>query len=273
MEYFHEKGAILAKGTFGIIYEIKHTPYVMKEVRDDDDDACLFDEVLFLLELSGSPNVIELLDYNLSRDGKRLRMLYDRYDCSLSDCLKNQDMKLPVSSLISQIATGIRACHRHRIVHGDIKPDNILIRCSSPEDWDVVLCDFGCTFYTSQENVGGLGTPGYRAPELCMRELFGFEKDTRVRFSSDIWAMGCVFAEIFMHSPVEFSPLDHHQVIEEFSTLTCVPPQHETARKYQRVRELIREHEWMDEGVWAQMISSAYFRRPTSRRVLVECRN
>jgi serine/threonine protein kinase len=78
--------------------------------------------------------------------------------------------------LALDVAMGIRALHDCDIVHGDVKPENVLVYGYSVRDKDqdrhylAKLADFGCSLF--KEDVEShhqkyLGTPKYNAPEIC----------------------------------------------------------------------------------------------------------
>lgn len=81
-----------------------------------------------------------------------------------------------------------------QIIHRDVKPENLLI-----SDQGVLkLCDFGFARTTSKPGAkytDYVATRWYRAPEL----LVG---DTQYGPSVDIWAVGCMFAEILNGQPL-----------------------------------------------------------------------
>jgi len=81
---------------------------------------------------------------------------------SLSDALHRGRLPLPWSlavAVICQIGAALHYAHTHNIVHGDVKPSNILFG----QDGRALLSDFGVASLTGQPARGG--TPGYAAPE------------------------------------------------------------------------------------------------------------
>ena len=99
------------------------------------------------------------------------------------------DGPLPVARaarLVSQIASGLDAAHAAGIVHGDVKPSNILLG----EGGRVFLADFSPIAPGTRDPAGAgqvLGTIDYMAPEIAT----GGPVDGR----ADIYALGCVLFE------------------------------------------------------------------------------
>eukprot|EP00744_Colponema_vietnamica_P008474 GILI01012084.1.p1 GENE.GILI01012084.1~~GILI01012084.1.p1 ORF type:complete len:386 (+),score=57.97 GILI01012084.1:75-1232(+) len=80
------------------------------------------------------------------------------------------------------------------VCHRDIKPQNLLI---DPHTGLLKLCDFGSAkqLLNGEENVSYICSRYYRAPEL----LFGCKQYTT---AVDLWAIGCVVAEMLLGQPL-----------------------------------------------------------------------
>ena len=93
--------------------------------------------------------------------------------------------------------------HSSRVIHRDIKPENLLIS----ESGVVKLCDFGFARKLQEkanyQYTDYVSTRWYRAPEL----LVG---DAAYSTSVDVWAIGCIFAEIFNGLPLFPGQSDLH---------------------------------------------------------------
>lgn len=93
-----------------------------------------------------------------------------------------------IKSYMFQLLQGVAFCHSHRIMHRDLKPQNLLIDRSSR----LKLADFGLSrafgipvrMYTHE-----VVTLWYRAPEIL---LGAKHYSTPV----DLWSVGCIFAEM-----------------------------------------------------------------------------
>ncbi|RHY21430.1 hypothetical protein DYB25_013808, partial [Aphanomyces astaci] len=100
-------------------------------------------------------------------------------------------LHLPISHVLQR---GIAYCHSNRVLHRDLKPQNLLLDLQG----NLKLADFGLARafgipirnYTHE-----VVTLWYRAPEIL---LGGSHYATAV----DIWSIGCIFAEMFNRKPL-----------------------------------------------------------------------
>ncbi|KEP64962.1 UNVERIFIED_CONTAM: NEK kinase [Hammondia hammondi] len=88
---------------------------------------------------------------------------------------------------LAQILMALKHIHSHKIIHRDIKSQNLLV------DWDgrIRLADFGISKlldYTNAQANTFIGSPYYLSPELCAGNPYAT--------ASDIWAAGCVLYEM-----------------------------------------------------------------------------
>ncbi|KAJ9081075.1 Cyclin-dependent kinase catalytic subunit, variant 2 [Entomophthora muscae] len=97
-----------------------------------------------------------------------------------------------IKRFMRDILSGINFIHSRKLIHRDLKPTNILVAA----DFQLKLCDFGfcraedleCAFTPE------VGTCYYYSPEVCLgRSDYGW--------GVDIWAVGCIFAELFKLAP------------------------------------------------------------------------
>ena len=89
-------------------------------------------------------------------------------------------------SLVAEVASALAAAHRKGVIHGDVKPANVLIT----DDGRVKLMDFGMARLASHDSGASplLGTPAYWCPE----QILGKPQDAR----SDLFSLGVVLYEI-----------------------------------------------------------------------------
>ncbi|XP_056113650.1 cyclin-dependent kinase 19 isoform X4 [Rhinichthys klamathensis goyatoka] len=139
-------------------------------------------------------------------------------------------MQLPrgmVKSLLYQILDGIHYLHANWVLHRDLKPANILVMGEGPERGRVKIADMGFArlFNSPLKPLADLDpvvvTFWYRAPEL----LLGARHYTK---AIDIWAIGCIFAELLTSEPIfhcrqedikTSNPFHHDQLDRIFSVM------------------------------------------------------
>jgi len=141
------------------------------------------------------PNVVPIYDAG-DVDGRvYLAMrLVDGID--LRSLLRSEGALEPARAvaICAQIAAALDAAHARGLVHGDVKPSNVLLDLSE----HVYLADFGLTRRLDDGAVAGeestVGTPAYLAPE----QLEGGP----VASSTDVYSLGCVLYECLTGEPV-----------------------------------------------------------------------
>ncbi|MFD9321086.1 serine/threonine-protein kinase [Streptomyces sp. NPDC060053] len=101
--------------------------------------------------------------------------------------------KLPLERTVRwtrQICEGLGAAHDVKVIHRDIKPDNIMIT----RQGDVKLVDFGLAYLADITQTHTIaGTPLYKAPERWHGDT-GSER-------SDLYSVGCVLYEMLTGHP------------------------------------------------------------------------
>lgn len=155
-------------------------------------------------------NVLQL--YNIFMYKNQLNLVLEYAITNLEVIINNKKiiiMPSDIKAWMLMILKGLYACHRKFIVHRDIKPNNILV-CS---DGTLKLADFGLSRDIDRlEMTSNVVTRWYRAPEL----FFGSKYYT---FAVDIWAVGCVFAELFLRTPYFPGDSDFKQLDVIFKAL------------------------------------------------------
>merc|ERR1711988_1284739 len=146
-------------------------------------------------------NIIDLRDI-LCED--RLDKLKDIYlvqtvmECDLHKLLRSQKLSDDHTCYFTyQILRGLKYIHSANVLHRDLKPSNILVNSNC----DLRICDFGLARITdpTHDHEGMLteyvATRWYRAPEI-MLSARGYTK------AIDVWAVGCILAEMYLGRPL-----------------------------------------------------------------------
>lgn len=159
-----------------------------------------FREARILAQIPPHSNILPILDkFNIPDN---FVLLTPHYPFHLAGSLEkgviNDESGL---SIMRDVFCGLAHIHALDIIHRDIKPSNILLKSATG---GAVIADFGIAWKEgdpssekSEEKISDIGTTCYRAPEL----LFGYHSYGP---SADMWAAGCVFAEVM---DVEHRPL------------------------------------------------------------------
>jgi serine/threonine protein kinase len=113
------------------------------------------------------PHLVRALQFG--RDGETPYILMEFVDGpSLGDRIE-QDGRLPEAEavrILTQVAEALHYAHQHRVIHRDVKPDNILLAPDgSAKLTDLGLAkDFEADMHLTRASAG-LGTPNFIAPE------------------------------------------------------------------------------------------------------------
>ncbi|PWY78341.1 cell division control protein 2 kinase [Aspergillus heteromorphus CBS 117.55] len=219
----YQKIEKIGEGTYGVVYKARELTHpnrivALKKIRLEAEDegvpSTAIREISLLKEMS-DPNIVRLLNI-VHADGHKLYLVFEFLDLDLkkymealpvseggrgkalpegSNLSKNMGLgDAMVKKFMAQLVEGIRYCHSHRILHRDLKPQNLLI----DRDGNLKLADFGLArafgvplrTYTHE-----VVTLWYRSPEIL---LGGRQYSTGV----DMWSCGAIFAEMCTRKPL-----------------------------------------------------------------------
>ncbi|KAA8533488.1 hypothetical protein F0562_031078 [Nyssa sinensis] len=190
---------LVGEGSFGKVYKgrRKYTgqtvamKFILKHGKSEKDIHNLRQEIEILRKLKHE-NIIEMLDSFESpqefcvvtefAQGELFEILED------DKCLPEEQ----VQAIAKQLVRALHYLHSNRIIHRDMKPQNILIGAGSV----VKLCDFGFARAMSTNTVvlrSIKGTPLYMAPELVREQPYNH--------TADLWSLGVILYELFVGQP------------------------------------------------------------------------
>jgi len=130
-------------------------------------------------------------------------LIYPRCDENLAQYLIREMPKLTVRraiQLMLQVAEGIKVIHQQRMIHRDIKLENILVRKSAnPDDLPTLLIGDWGSATLRQYAITNIFTPRYAAPEMlenaiAAAQLMGHQQGYTEQV--DIWSLGLTLVEL-----------------------------------------------------------------------------
>jgi serine/threonine protein kinase len=192
----------LGEGTYGVVYKARDTRtgglVALKCIRLDQEEEGIpptsIREISILRELH-HPNIVDLREV-INSQGK-LTLVFECLDYDLKRFLDMQKGALPanlIKSYAYQMVAGLCYCHCHRIIHRDMKPQNLLIN----QRGFIKLADFGLAraFTIPLRNyTHEVITLWYRPPEILLGSKF-------YSLGIDMWSTGCIIAEMMMMKPI-----------------------------------------------------------------------
>ncbi|KAJ1552616.1 Cyclin-dependent kinase 20, partial [Cladochytrium tenue] len=190
---------------------------------DDGVPASILREIKALMAIS-HPNVVKLRDFFPSGPG--IVLVFEYMLSDLAEVLRNASQPLgepQVKAYMAMLLRGVAFCHSCAIMHRDLKPANLLI---SPEGV-LKLADFGLARVHS-------------APPDAARPYSHQVATRRYGPGVDLWAVGCIFAELLNHAPLFPGQNDIDQLYRVHSLLgTPRPdswPELETLPDYNKIQ-------------------------------------
>eukprot|EP01066_Platyproteum_vivax_P013881 Platyproteum_vivax@DN6259_c1_g1_i2.p1 len=205
----YERIDFLGKGTYGTVnahrdlqdpnsrvVAIKRIASDLVDKRTGIDFTALR-EIKLMREVK-HPNVAGLHD--VYADGLSVCLVMDYLPTDLGKILQDKSLHLSESNIkciITQVLTGLVALHEWQFLHRDLSPANVMF----DHEGTVKLGDFGLSrsFGSPMREMSPrVVTIYYRAPEL----LFGAPY---YGSGVDVWACGCILAELLMRQPLFFS--------------------------------------------------------------------
>ena len=193
----------LGEGTYGVVYRAKDQKgreiYALKKIRlqaeEEGIPSTAIREISLLKELNHI-NIVKL--YEVLHSPKKLTLVFEYVEQDLKKILDNvKDKGLDIKytkNLLYQLLRGVDHIHKHKVLHRDLKPQNLLIN----KDNILKIGDFGLARgygipvknYTHE-----VVTLWYRPPDVLLgNKTYG----TTV----DMWSIGCIFAEMASGKPL-----------------------------------------------------------------------
>ncbi|XP_041808634.1 serine/threonine-protein kinase 36 isoform X2 [Chelmon rostratus] len=201
---------LVGEGSFGRVYkgmkrftgQVVALKFMPKVGRSEKELRSLKREIEIMRGLQ-HPNIVQLFD---SFETETEVVVVTEYAEGQLFQILEDDGNLPesqVREIACQLVSALYYLHSHRILHRDMKPQNILLGKSGV----VKLCDFG---FARAMSVSTLvltsikGTPLYMSPELVEEKPYDH--------TADLWSLGCILYELHTGAPPFYTNSIFHLV-------------------------------------------------------------
>lgn len=192
---------VIGEGSMSTLYLARHRQLKrivalkrLKPHAQSDELSARFEREMRLASQLVHPNLITILDHGRATGGGFYYTMEYIHGLTLSQWIEGHGPVAPHRALrlLRQICAGVAVMHERKLLHRDIKPDNVMAYAAH-DDYDLIkLLDFGLIkdldLTASRDltrDVRVLGTPAFMAPERLL--------DPRlVDPRTDLYGIGCI---------------------------------------------------------------------------------
>ncbi|KAL3508680.1 hypothetical protein ACH5RR_028081 [Cinchona calisaya] len=227
-----EKLDKIGQGTYSNVYRARDLDQVkivaLKKVRFDNlepESVRFMAREIHILRRLDHPNIIKLEGLVTSRMSCSLYLVFEYMEHDLAGLASHPGLKFTESQVkcyMQQLLRGLDHCHRHGVLHRDIKGSNLLI----DNNGILKIADFGLASFfdphQSQPLTSRVVTLWYRPPELLLGATY-------YGAGVDLWSTGCILAELYAGKPIMPGRTEVEQLHKIFKL--CGSPSEEYWRK------------------------------------------
>ena len=204
INYRYEMLKVIGKGSFGSVvkaYDHKTQAHVaLKIIRNEKRFHRQAAEEVRILEhlrkqdKENSYNIIHMLEHFQFRN--HMCITFELLSINLYELIKKNKFQGFSLQLVRKFAHSMLQClealHRNRIIHCDLKPENVLLKQQGRSGIKVI--DFGSSCYEHQRIYTYIQSRFYRAPEVVLGARYGMP--------IDMWSFGCILSELLTGYPL-----------------------------------------------------------------------
>ncbi len=225
---------VLGEGGMGIVYRCRDLSndelVALKRVVPPDSGSSdeyvmwFYKEARALAALDHS-SIVRALDFGVLLDGAPYLVMELARGLSLHDLTASRLSWPLLWSIMDRVLSAMAHAHARGIVHGDLKPSNVLVEEMEGAPPKVHILDFGLAWLKQDPHDerldgskamefaphAGAGTPGYMAPEQILHEMH------HVCGATDLYALGCILYKflsgrsVFQGDPKELLKLHAYE--------------------------------------------------------------
>jgi len=221
----YEMEEVLGEGTYGKVYKARNKrsgqTVAMKKMKlmdvaqEEGIPSTALREVALLKEL-GHENIVRLEEVFYSP--KKLVLVFEFVESDLEKYMRSLNRQLTpavIKNMTYQLCRGTEFCHASRIIHRDIKPQNLLIEPLDGGRVRLKIADFGLARTYSipvPKYTHEVVTVWYRPLEILLGSPL-------YSIPVDLWSIGCVAAEMATGAPLFAGDSEIDTIFKIFQTL------------------------------------------------------
>ena len=165
----------------------------------------------------GEENIIKLKNIIFVKKTGTLNLIFEYMETDLLELMKScEPQKLKedqIRDIMHQTLLGLAFMHKYGFFHRDMKPENLLLTRNK-----LKIADFGLAreIRSVPPYTEYVSTRYYRAPECIL-------KSTNYNSPIDIWALGCIMAEMYTHPQPLFCGANEKEVLFRICSVLGTP--------------------------------------------------
>ena len=191
----------IGDGGFGVVTKMKSRAtgqiVAVKRMKQKTQSfaECLEQKEVKSLRKIKNKNIVRLIEVFREKSDGTLYLVFEHCESNLYKLIINREGPIPepvIRNILFQLLSGVEAIHKAGFFHRDLKPENILFQGDT-----LKTIDFGLAkeIRSKPSYTNYVWTRYYRAPEILLHHDF---YNTPV----DIWAVGCIAAELYLKKPL-----------------------------------------------------------------------
>ena len=234
---------VLGSGSFGCVYEAKNTTFgnkvAMKVIKKDKenelDELEIRNEINILKQLS-HPNIVKIYEFYISENHYYIITEFCK-EGELFSYIKNKYSERQLAVLFYQVFSGLWYLHENKILHRDIKLENIMIdgkekdKSTGEELFWAKIIDFGTAklFEKNKKEKDVVGSSYYIAPEV-LKQNYNEKCDT--------WSVGVIlYMTLVGRAP--FDGKDDEEIIYKINSVDYNKNEPRLVKHSPEVRDLV----------------------------------
>jgi len=236
---------LIGSGSFGSVYEAKNTIFqntvalkvIKKDPNNELDEQEIRNEIDILKKLS-HPNIVKIYEFYISNSHYYIVTEFCK-DGELFSYIKNKYSENQLAVLFYQVFSGLWYLHDHKILHRDIKLENIMISKKEKDNvtgeelfWAKII-DFGTAkiFEKNKKERDVVGSSYYIAPEV-LKQNYNEKCDT--------WSVG-VILYMMLVGRAPFDGKDDEEIICKINSGEYNSKEPRLLKHSPEVRDLVKK--------------------------------